>query len=53
MREIDSPNLDKYWLCSLCPLRKATMKIAKASKSNTAAAIRHLKAIPKLVSNKS
>jgi len=26
LRAMDSPNLDKYWLCVLCPLQTAIMK---------------------------
>jgi len=45
MRAIDSPNLDKYWLYSLCP---SQIVIMKGSNSNATVAIRHLKAIHKV-----
>jgi hypothetical protein len=43
LRLMDSPEFDKYWLCSLCPSQTTVMKITKGINSNTSAAIRHLK----------
>ena len=48
MRAIDSPSLDRYWLCSLCPSQIVIMEVTKGSNSNTTAAIQHLKAIHKV-----
>ena len=48
LRAMDSPNLDKYWLCGLCPSQTAIMKITKGTNSNTTAAMRHLKTIDKV-----
>jgi hypothetical protein len=48
LRAMDSPNLDKYWLCGLCPLKSVIMKITKGTNSNTTAAMRHLKTIHKV-----
>jgi hypothetical protein len=48
MRAMDTPNLDKYWRCSLCPAKITLMKITKASNSNTTVAIRHLRAVHKV-----
>ena len=33
VRAMDSPNLDKYWLCTLCPTKTTLMKITKDGKS--------------------
>jgi hypothetical protein len=44
LRALDSPNLDKYWLCHQCLPATQIYKIGSSDgNSNTGAAIRHLK----------
>jgi hypothetical protein len=52
LRALDSPKLDKYWLCHQClPTTQIYKIISSVSNSNTGTAISHLKKDHKIAYN--